>query len=217
MKLLRETIRKLIQEDACASLNDKIYGAIEYMYEEGLKLEYGLYAPDFFTIRLVRDEAPKTVGYLEGTKNDEGSHGGPCHGAYVVGASNLKPKYRSIGLGALMYDLALELVGDDGIAADRNSVSHDALRNWKYFNGSSDYEKKPLDDNKGTYTPDNTEDDCDAGSYFEHGGSLFANENPVPQKYFQKHPLNQVVIKKDKTKPTFRCIEENGLIAKKYV
>lgn len=216
MQSLRETIRNIILEDACASLNNKIYDAIAYMYEQGLKLEYGLYAPDFVTVRLVREAAPKTVGYVEATRDDEGSHGGPCHGAYVVGAANLKPKYRQEGLGALMYDIALELVGDDGLAADRSSVSHDAIRNWKYFKRSTDYEKKPLDDKKGTYTPDDSEDDCDAGSYFEHGGSLFANENPVPKEYFQEHPLNNVYIKKDKTQPTLKCIEQNGLVGKKY-
>jgi len=217
MKYLRRTIRRILQEEACASLNDKIYGAIELMYQEGLKLEYGLYAPDFVTVRVVREQAPTTVGYVEGTRDDEGSHGGPCLGAYVIGAANIIPKYRGQGLGALMYDIALELVGDDGLAADRNSVSHDAIRNWKYFKKSPDYEKKPLDDKKGTYTPDNSEDDCDAGSYFEHGGSLFANENPVPKEYFQKHPLNNVYIKKDFTQPTLECLKANGLIGKKYV
>jgi len=216
METLRRTIRRIIQEEACATLNDKIYGALEYMMEQGLKLEYGLYAPDFFTVRLVRNQAPKTIGYVEGTK-DVQTHGGKCHNAYVVGAANVKPIHRGVGLGALMYDIALEIVGEDGMAADRSSVSHDAIRNWNYFKRSSDYEKKPLDDKKGTYTPDNTEDDCDAGSYFEHGGSLFANENPVPKEYFQKHPLNQVVVKKDKTKPTLTCIEKNGLLGKKYV
>ena len=218
MRLLRNTIRRLIQEEACASLNDKIYRGIEYMYSQGMKLEYGLYAPDFVSVRLIQVTSMKdeTVGFLEATK-DVQTHGGECGGAYVVGmAKILQPIHKKAGLGALLYDVALELVGEDGLAADRNSVSHDAIRNWKYFKKSSDYEKKPLDDKKGTYTPDDKKDDCDAGSYFEHGGSLFANEDPVPREYFQKHPLNQVVIKKDKTKPTLRCIEANDLIGKKY-
>ena len=186
--------------------------------DEGLKLEYGLYAPDFVTVRLVRNSAPKTVGYVEATRDDEGSHGGPCHGAYVVGAANLKPSYRDVGLGALMYDIALELVGDDGLAADRSSVSDDAIRNWRYFHRSNDYEKKALDNKLGSYT-DNPADDCDGESYKEHDPMMSVDEETgIPsQEEYQYHPLNNVYIKKDRSQPTLECMKANDMIGKKYV
>ena len=217
MKLLRETIRRIIQEEACAALNDTIYSALEYMMQEGMKLEYGLYEPDFFTVRIVRNEAPKTVGYLEGTK-DVQAHGGQCHEAYVVGAANLKPKYRDIGLGALMYDIALELVGENGLAADRFSVSDDAVRNWRYFHQSNNYIKKPLDNQFGSYTDDPV-DDCDGESYKDHDPIMPVDpETGIPsQEEYQYHPLNNVYIKKDRSQPTLECMKANDMIGKKYV
>lgn len=205
MKLLREMIQSLIKEEACASLNDKIHAGIEYMFENGIVLEYDLFAPDFVTVRLKNHLDGETIGFLEATK-DVQTHGGECHGAYVVGmAKIIQPIHRKAGLGALLYDVALEIVGKDGLVADRNSVSHDAFRNWKYFKKSTDYIKKPLDNEKGEYTPGIPEDDCAGGSYFEHGGSMFIGDG----EYFQKHPLNQAVVKKDQSKPTLKCIEAN--------
>jgi len=101
------------------------------------------------------------------------------------------------------------MVGDIGLIADRASVSHKAFRNWKYFMKSTDYIKKPLDNGKGEFTPDIVDDNCSSGSYYEHGGSMFIGDG----KYFRRHPLNQLIVKKDKSLSTLLCLDENGLIS----
>lgn len=215
MSLLRETIRKLIQEEACETLNDKIYDALEYAMEEGMALEYGLY-PDFVTVRLIQPlNDNELIGFVEGTK-DVQAHGGKCHDAYVIGMARIyNPRHKDVGLGALLYDIALELVGDDGLAADRFSVSDDAIRNWRYFHRSSDYIKKPLDNKQGSYTED-TIDDCDGESHKEHDPMIPVDpKTGIPTKEeYQYHPLNNVYIKKDKSKPTLECMEANDMIWK---
>ena len=153
----------------------------------------------------------KTKGILKADKSDP-EYSGPCLGGYIVQWAKVEPEYRGTGLGALIYDVALELLGGIGLMADRNSVSDDAIRNWNYFKKSPDYVKRPLDDIEGSYTPDNTLDDCSSGAYFEHGGSFFPNHSPIPEDYFRKHPLNQVITKEDQTQPTIKCLQGLGRI-----
>ena len=199
----------------CIRDSHKIYDALEYAMEQGMSLEYGLY-PDFVTVRLTQVlKNNELVGFVEGTK-DVQSHGGKCHGAYVVGMARIyKPEHRDVGLGALLYDIALELAGDDGLAADRFSVSDDAIRNWRYFHRSSDYIKKPLDNSQGSYTDDPI-DDCDGQSYKDHDPIMPDDpKTGIPTKEeYQYHSLNNVYIKKDKSKPTLECMKANDMIHK---
>ena len=210
MKQLRRAIRKLILEnDACLQLNNVLQGAIDQMVEHDLEIIHSLqYRRLVITIK--ERDSGKTKGILKADPpNDEE---GVCYGGFIVEWSKVEPALRGSGLGALLYDIALELVGNRGLIADRNSVSFHAFRNWKYFKKSPDYDKKPLDDRSGSYTPDNKLDDCQHGSYFEHGGALFGNSRVVPKKYFRKHPLNQLVIKKDQSKSTIKCLQDLGRI-----
>ena len=210
MKLLRETIRRLILEsDACLQLNNVLQGAIDKMDEHDLEIVHSL-GHNKLRMTIKEKTSGKTKGILKADKPDVDE--GKCYGGYIVQWAKVEPALRGTGLGALLYDVALELVGGIGLIADRNSVSTDALRNWKYFKKSPDYDKRPLDDKHGSYTPDNKLDDCQHGSYFEHGGSLFANSTVVPAKYFRKHPLNQVVTKGDRTQPTIKCLQGLGRI-----
>ena len=211
MKLLRETITRLILESqACDNLNEVLQDAIDRMVEHQLEIVHNMYA-NKLRIAIENKASGKTVGILKANKADP-EWDGPCYGGYIVEWTKVEPALRGYGLGALLYDVALELVGNRGLIADRNSVSTHAIRNWKYFKKSSDYDKKPLDDLDGHYTPDNKLDDCSSGSYFEHGGSLFANSSVVPAKYFRKHPLNQVIVKKDTSRPTITCLQDLQLV-----
>ena len=211
MKLLRETIRRLILEsDACLQLNNVIQSAIDKMVEHDLEIVHSL-GHNKLRMTIKEKTSGKTKGILKADKADP-EWDGRCYGGYIVQWAKTEPEYRGTGLGALLYDVALELLGDRGLMADRQSVSDDAIRNWNYFKKSADYEKKPLDNSKGTYTPDNKLDDCTSGAYFEHGGSFFANHSPPPQEYFQNHSLNQVVTKEDRTQPTIKCLQGLGRI-----
>ena len=111
MNLLRETIRQIILEDACDTLNAKLSQAIMHMKENGITLDYEKY-PDEITVTLRRKEAPNVVGYIKTSKSQH-FHGGPCHNAYIVGNARVRPFVRGLGIGALLYDVLLELAGDD--------------------------------------------------------------------------------------------------------
>ena len=207
MKLLRTTVRRMLFEDACKAISPKLQGAVEAMIEQDLTIEWQQ-RPDQIVVRLLRPEAPIVVGILQADKDIEWL--GPCNDGFVVGNARVKPAYRESGLGALLYDILLELAGDDGATADRTSVSDDAIRIWRYFHGSDEYEKKPLDDKKGTHT-DDPSDDCEGTSYEEHKPHVFA----WSKDDFQSHPLNNVYVKKDKSLSTYRCLSDIGRIVEK--
>ena len=213
MKQLRRTIRSLILEDACATLNDKVTQGIETLQTQGLSVSFRK-DPDYIEV-LVRSArtAGFTLGQIQAMKDPDF---GPCHNAYIVKWVRTHPKIRGTGVGALLYDVCFELAGQDGVAADRMSVSDDAFRSWSYFYYSNDYTKKPLDNEDGDYTED-PNDDCDDGAYHEFYEENFDTWDSVtgipPQDEFQAMPINNVAIKKDTSKPTLKCLDENGLLS----
>ena len=205
---LERTLRGILLEDSCASLNSKLQGAIDQMIEHDLSVEYQQW-PDRIIVRLIRPEAPIVVGTLRADKDPEWL--GACNDGFVVGNARVRPQYRGTGVGALMYDVMLELAGDDGVTADRTSVSDDAIRIWRYFFSSNDYAKKPLDDKKGTHTPDDPSDDCEASSYEDHDPHVFS----WSKEDFQSHPINNMYVKKDKSLSTYKCLSDIGRIKEK--
>jgi len=213
MKLLRETIRKLLLEDACATLNDKVTQGIETLHSQGLAVSYEKMS-NYIEV-LVRNAhgAGATLGEIQAVKDPDF---GPCSNAYIVQWVRTHPKIRGKGVGALLYDVCFELAGQDGVAADRSTVSDDAFKSWEYFYYSNDYTKKPLDNEDGDHTPDDPSDDCQAGAYHEHYEENFETWDPVwsvpPKDEFQAMPINNVVIKKDTSEPILRCLDESGLL-----
>lgn len=209
MKLLRETITRLILEShACDNLNQVLQDAIDRMVEHQLEIVYNMYS-NKLRIMIKDKVSGKTVGILKADKADP-EWDGPCWGGYIVGWAKVEPTHRGTGLGALLYDVALELVGSRGLMADRNSVSEDAIRNWNYFHSRPGYENKPLDNSDGEYTPDNRLDDCGAGAYQEHEVD-FLHRKPSKQE-FQSMALNQVFVKQDTSQPTITCLQDLQLI-----
>ena len=206
MKLLRETIRKILIESPCDTRNNKIYMAIEELQYHKLKVHWNKSSRGF-VIKIVPDDGGDDVAYLDAS----GAYPGlPCHGAFILGYAEVLPPYRdNSGFGALIYDIALELAGDKGLASDRESVSggKGAIRMWEYFYSSDDYDRKPFDNEDGGFTPNDPNDDCEANSYLKYGGSWDDD-----QEYFQSHPLNNVYNKKDQSQPTIRCLREKGLV-----
>ena len=85
-----------------------------------------------------------------------------CNDSYIVHHSKILDLYRGriggTGVGALLYDVALELAGKSGISPDRYSISPDSFQMYDYFYKTpSEYEKKYLDSFAET---EPTEDDC---------------------------------------------------------
>ena len=206
MKLLRETIRRLIFESACDLVNDKIFHAIEEIVYQGLTVHSRIRSNSLAVeIYNYGPNGEILVGFLEAEKPSDSL--GNCLGAFIVTETHVEVPYRgNSGFGALLYDVALELVGEQGLAADRRNVSSDAVRIWNYFLNSPDYIKKSLDNFDGEYTPNRKEDDCEAVSFLKHGGSKTDSKEE-----FQNHALNNVIIKKNTSRNTINCLTDRGV------
>lgn len=91
----------------------------------------------------------------------EDHNGLNCDGAWVIISSEAEQGY-----GPLVYDIAMEYVGDDGLMCDRTDVSFEAADVWDFYLSSRpdvkavqlDFHEKPF------LTPNNMKDDCD-GEY----------------------------------------------------
>lgn len=108
---------------------------------------------------------------------------GNCMGAYEVGSAYTNVR----GLGPMLYDIALELTGADGLMSDRRMVSAAAWNVWNYFlSNRPDVISKQLDSLPGTLTPQN-DDDCNQTS------SKFEGEKENDK--WSESPLSKVYYK----------------------
>lgn len=120
---------------------------------------------------------------------------GNCLGSYEVSSV-----YANVqGLGPMLYDIALELAGADGLMSDRRMVSAQAWNVWNYFlNNRPDVTSKQLDSLPGTLTPQNNKDDCNQTSSKLDGEKdlmdLFFNKEKENDKW-SKSPLSKVYYK----------------------
>ena len=206
MKLLRETIRKLILEDACQGINKKVYGGILELEKQGLHIT-SAHNPKEYDSGIAKriglfvyDEMGKQRGAWMGSSKYGGDE---CLGAFqcaYTSTSDLK----GTGVGALLYDVACELTGEKGISSDRDEVSKSAWKMWRYMTlNDQTYDIEGTYDYDGEQTPDNPMDDCMSISWEEYTDQWRDPNN---------HPLNHVFVKKDKSRPTIRCLEQRGLI-----
>lgn len=56
-----------------------------------------------------------------------------CNNAWEVYWADVHEDYKDAGFGPLMYDIAMELAGKNGLMCDRNSVSNEAARLWNHY------------------------------------------------------------------------------------
>jgi len=153
-------------------------------------------------------------------------------GAYVTSYTQVDRNWRGKGLGALLYDIMIELSGEKGIVSDRGTVKPEAVRMYRYFfNNPDSYEKILLDPRnnrtrKGWYT-DRTEDDTGALSYIQNSEymkskgvtlynprGLFDEELMMSDETIEdwkNHPLSYVYIKKDQSRPTITELSNLGI------
>jgi len=69
----------------------------------------------------------------------------------------------------MLYDVMMEVAGDDGVMADRSSLSPDAFKVWQVYMTRDDVQQKQLDDLGNTLTPDDA-DNCDMDSAIQRSG-----------------------------------------------
>ena len=207
MKLLRETIRKiLLQESACTGINKTLWSGILEMERLGLTMK-SLWSPEEYDSGVAKsidvgvfDDLGRQVAYWMGTSRYGGDD---CLDAFQCTNTDARD-LRGTGIGALLYDVACELTGEKGISSDRNEVSGSAWKMWKYMTlNDQTYDIKGSYDYDGEQTPDDPSDDCMSISWEWHQDQWKDPNN---------HPLNHVFVKKDKTRPTIKCLEERGLI-----
>ena len=205
MKLLRETIRQILLEDACASIsNTNINQGIAELDRLGLHIssafrpeEYDSGTATWIGLYVFDDRGKQKAVWL-GEYQVTGEY---CHGAYQC-TNTSSGNLRGTGVGALLYDVACELVGKAGLSSDRNEVSDAAWKMWKYMWKSDTYEAVETYDWDGEQTPTYKTDDCEGTSWENHDYGW----RP------EHHPLNKVYVKKDRSRPTIACLEERGLI-----
>jgi GNAT superfamily N-acetyltransferase len=197
MKLLRETIRRLILE----SVNTKLSHAIEVLQDQSLSVSIRS-GPEAFLVQITEDG--EQVGYISAEKAgpDHGSVQTPCLGAFILDYVEVDEHLRGTGIGALLYDVAMELAGNDGFVSDRASVKPEAARNWNYFYNSEEHIKAPLDTHDGQFT-DDPNDNCKSNHSYVYGS---------PKIQFQQDPLNNAYYKRDQSQPTITRLRELGLI-----
>tara|TARA_Y100001970_G_C13757346_1_gene613967 strand:- start:34 stop:609 length:576 start_codon:yes stop_codon:yes gene_type:complete len=148
MKLLREYIRELLAE----SIDPNIISQIDKIEKLGLKIE-------LFTGAKYGSVTVFDGHDIIGGVDWENPEGGKCNGAEMVSSSGM-----SLGLGPLLYDVAIE--ASQGLMSDRMEVSAEAEAVWqRYMTSRPDIEVIQLDINKDyqlpQLTPDNEYDDCE--------------------------------------------------------
>ncbi len=229
MKLLRETIRRLILESACDSINDKVAAAINQIVIQKCIIKIENDGDDMF-IAIIGQDGSNFEAIIELGDTWAGpisSENAPCHGAWIVLWSSVNSlDGRGKGVGALLYDIAIETAGSRGLTSDRDSVSDDAFPMWNYYyNNPSIYDKKlidPLNPNtgEGRWT-DDPNDDCVSRSWIKapeklarSARSAFLNDEFMEEhkEEYMKNPLNYVYTKIDQSQPTMRCLKEMELM-----
>ena len=154
MKLLRETIRRVILEEVCAGASAKIQQGLDEIENRNLEIRAQIFS-DGYDITLHEVESQRTVGQFEVSSSRL------CP-AYITAWTEVNPKLKGTGIGAVMYDVAIEVATSlhGYLACDRGTVSVNAKPMWRYYNASDDYEPFQMDTRNGDFTPDNSEDDC---------------------------------------------------------
>ena len=228
MKLLRETIRSLILESACDPINDKVAAGINEIAIQKCTIRIENDGDDMFIAILGLGNSTKAIIELGDTwAGPVSSEDAPCHGAWIVLWSTVNGlDGRGKGVGALLYDVAIETAASRGLTSDRDSVSDDAFPMWNYYyNNSSIYDKRLIDPlnlntGEGRWT-DDPNDDCVSRSWIKTPENLarstrsaFLNDEFMEEhkEEYVNNPLNYVYTKKDQSQPTIQCLKEMELM-----
>ena len=159
MKLTSKKLHNLILEVYCEEANDKINQGLQVVEKNDIVFEIQS-NKNKIKIYAIRKWDNSLVGELHANKDHN-----PC---FVIGWTEIDGEYRDTGFGALIYDIATELVveHDSYLACDRNQVSEEARSQWKYYASSNDYEQFQLDTESNLLTPSNI-DNAEQNTFFD--------------------------------------------------
>lgn len=131
-KSLKQTSKKVVKEQV-VTLQER--GMVTTL-APNMKVEVHKETPGIVLLLLVDSEGTE-YGEVQLAKSEEDG----CLDAWEVILSSAHKGY-----GPFLYDVAMELVGKNGIMSDRESTSSDARKVWDYYyNKRSDVSKKPVD------------------------------------------------------------------------
>ena len=206
MKLLRETIRNFILESVCAGASAKIQRGLEEIEKRNLEVKAEIFS-DGYDIRL-HGPGDWVVGSFEVSTSRL------CP-AYITMYTDLAGDLQGTGIGAVMYDVAIEIATSlhGYLACDRGTVSDDAKPMWRYYNASDDYEAFQMDTRNGDFTPDIPTDDCKQVIFHRDTNTDSKDDPETYKEEFMASPFTKAYRKKRMT--TIEClgdryIEEMG-------
>ena len=197
MKLLRETVRKIILEDVCVGATAKIQQGLDEIEKRDLYVEVEIFN-NGYDIKLVNSRGGGVGQYDVSTSR-------LCP-AYITAWTDVDFNLKGTGIGAVMYDVAIEVATKLGnyLACDRGTVSDDAKPMWRYYNASDDYEAFQMDTRDGDYTPVDTSDDCKQTIFHRDTKIPFNFEPSAYKEEFMASPFTKAYRKKRIT--TIPCL-----------
>jgi hypothetical protein len=179
MSLLREYIRELLTEAAMgpADLPDDAY----------------------VTIRGKGTRTKVYYAFEDGSRRDDaGAPWGFVHVAHIttncLGANEVIGSSAAHGWGPLLYDIAMEVSGDQGLMADRESLSDDAYNVWQVYMSRGDVQKKQLDTLDNELTPDEA-DNCGTDTARDHDDAFDDYRSDMKKKALANSPVMKVYTK----------------------
>lgn len=162
MKLLRETIRKIILTEAAKTHQDIPDGYWICMREEGgewARWDIMKGPKTHFSWGNAADSDDLVWGHMDIGRVPKDQYGN-CLNAWMVRNSRAKG-----GFGPMLYDIAVEYATDkgSGLISDRGTVSNKARAVWEfYLENRNDVDIVQLDDLNDSFK-NGPEDDCDHG------------------------------------------------------
>jgi len=148
MNYLRSFIRQVLLTESAKNiqdLGDKGYRIFVEQYIDQFIISYDLQSPSD------DEDSEISLGSITISRLSKmyGGRDGPGLGCWVVAGVDAYS-----GWGPLLYDVAIELAGTEGLAPDRASVSADAKLVWDYYlERRPDIKHRQLDDLNNTLTP----------------------------------------------------------------
>ena len=165
---VRNLVKQLLLENA--SISGKEQQGLDLIERDDIEIEW-VQTFRMMDVKMYVRNNPMIIAGLKLRKDHEMS--AFSDDAYIVATAWVHESYRHKALGAVLYGIALELAGDDGITSDRWDVSKDAFRMWDYFSSDSRIDQQQLDvqtmSGKTFLTPD-LNDDTVIHSTIEHMG-----------------------------------------------
>jgi GNAT superfamily N-acetyltransferase len=201
MKQLRQFIRKILLTEACEGATSKIQQGLDEIEKSNLFVEVEQDGDQGYVVilRQVWDTSDRVVGMFEVITRPD------CQPTYVTQWTEINPLFANTGVGAVLYDVAIEYATKLGsyLTCDRVSVTPEAKRMWRYYDLSDDYEELQLDTLGGDFTPLES-DDCKQTIFHDDTQIPWNAKADTYQKEFMASPFTKAYRKKRIT--TIPCL-----------